>query len=74
MDELEATKLLRGRVPGTPVLIFTAYSERSLLGRGLESGAKGYVLKEAPHQTLSARSRSSPRARDSSTRRSCPRS
>jgi DNA-binding NarL/FixJ family response regulator len=34
------------------VLIFTAFSERSLLSRGLESGAKGYVLKEAPHQTL----------------------
>ena len=34
------------------MLIFTAYSERSLLTRGLESGAKGYVLKEAPHQTL----------------------
>ncbi len=34
------------------VLIFTAYSERSLLSRGLESGAKGYILKEAPHQTL----------------------
>ena len=34
------------------MLIFTAYSERSLLGRGLESGAKGYILKEAPHQTL----------------------
>jgi DNA-binding NarL/FixJ family response regulator len=39
-------------VPGSKVLIFTAYSERSLLGRGLESGAKGYILKEAPHQTL----------------------
>ena len=36
----------------TAVLIFTAYSERSLLSRGLESGAKGYILKEAPHQTL----------------------
>ena len=34
------------------MLIFTAYSERSLLGRGLESGAKGYILKEAPHATL----------------------
>src|SRR5579884_3960636 len=42
MDGLEASK----------VLTFTAYSERSLLGRGLESGAKGYILKEAPHQTL----------------------
>jgi DNA-binding NarL/FixJ family response regulator len=52
MDGLEATKLLSEKAPDIPVLIFTAYGERSLLGRGLESGAKGYVLKEAPHQTL----------------------
>jgi DNA-binding NarL/FixJ family response regulator len=52
MDGLEATKQVLERVPETAVLIFTAYSERSLLTRGLESGAKGYVLKEAPHQTL----------------------
>ena len=52
MDGLEATKLLTEKVPGTAVLIFTAYSERSLLSRGLESGAKGYILKEAPHATL----------------------
>jgi DNA-binding NarL/FixJ family response regulator len=52
MDGLEATRLLAERAPDSKVLIFTAYSERSLLGRGLESGAKGYILKEAPHQTL----------------------
>ena len=52
MDGLEATKLMSQRVPETAVLIFTAYSERSLLSRGLESGAKGYILKEAPHDTL----------------------
>ena len=52
MDGLEATKLLTERVPESKVLIFTAFSERSLLSRGLESGAKGYILKEAPHQTL----------------------
>src|ERR1700756_3694854 len=52
MDGLEATKILMEKVPETAVLIFTAYSERSLLSRGLESGAKGYILKEAPHQTL----------------------
>jgi DNA-binding NarL/FixJ family response regulator len=52
MDGLEATKLLSERVPDTAVLIFTAYSERMLLSRGLESGAKGYILKEAPHETL----------------------
>jgi DNA-binding NarL/FixJ family response regulator len=52
MDGLEATKLLTERLPASKVLIFTAYSEKSLLSRGLESGAKGYILKEAPHQTL----------------------
>ena len=52
MDGLEATREIRERVPDTSVLIFTAYSERSLLTRGLESGARGYILKEAPHQTL----------------------
>jgi DNA-binding NarL/FixJ family response regulator len=52
MDGLEATKLLTERAPESAVLIFTAYSERSLLSRGLESGAKGYILKEAPRETL----------------------
>ena len=52
MDGLEATKVLTEKLPGIAVLIFTAYSERSLLSRGLESGAKGYILKEAPHQSL----------------------
>jgi DNA-binding NarL/FixJ family response regulator len=52
MDGLEATKQISEKAPDISVLIFTAYSERSLLGRGLESGAKGYILKEAPHQTL----------------------
>jgi DNA-binding NarL/FixJ family response regulator len=52
MDGLEATKMLTDKLPDTSVLIFTAFSERSLLSRGMESGAKGYILKEAPHQTL----------------------
>jgi two-component system response regulator DevR len=52
MDGLEATKQITEKVPGTAVLIFTAFSERSLLARGLDSGARGYILKEAPHETL----------------------
>ena len=52
MDGLDATREITQRVPGTAVLLFTAYSERSLLTRGLEFGATGYVLKEAPHDTL----------------------
>ena len=52
LDGLDATKELMAKEPNSAVLIFTAYSERSLLARGLESGAKGYILKEAPHETL----------------------
>jgi DNA-binding NarL/FixJ family response regulator len=52
MDGIEATEEIMRRVPEARVLIFTAYSERALLQRGLESGARGYILKEAPHETL----------------------
>jgi DNA-binding NarL/FixJ family response regulator len=52
MDGLEATELIAAKAPGSAVLIFTAYGERSLLQRGLESGALGYILKETPHETL----------------------
>ena len=52
MDGIEATEEIMRIVPDAKVLIFTAYSERALLQRGLESGARGYILKEAPHETL----------------------
>jgi len=52
MDGLDATKLLTEKLPDVSVLIFTAYSESTLLSRGLDSGALGYILKEAPHETL----------------------
>ncbi len=52
MDGIEATEEIMRNIPDAKVLIFTAYSERALLQRGLESGARGYILKEAPHETL----------------------
>ena len=52
MDGLEATEQILAKTPETAVLIFTAYGERSLMQRGLESGARGYILKETPHETL----------------------
>jgi DNA-binding NarL/FixJ family response regulator len=52
MDGLEATREILKVAPDTAVLIFTAFSERSLLARGLDSGAKGYILNEPPHDTL----------------------
>ncbi len=52
LDGLEATKEVTERFPGTEVLLFTAFGERSLLGRGLDAGARGYLLKEASSDTL----------------------
>ena len=52
MGGLAAAKEITSEIPETAVLMFTAFAERSLLTRGLESGAKGYILKEAPHQTI----------------------
>lgn len=52
MDGLEATQKLLEAVPTANVLMFTAYSERALLTRALDSGARGYILKEASHATL----------------------
>ena len=51
-DGLEAAKEITEKLPDTNVRLFTAYDERSLLTRGLEAGAKGYLLKESPNQTL----------------------
>ncbi len=52
MDGLEATQKLLEAVPNANVLMFTAYSERALLTRALDSGARGYILKETSHATL----------------------
>ena len=52
MDGIETTKLLAARVPSTAVLIFTAYDDRTQLTRGLDSGARGYILKEANSEQL----------------------
>jgi DNA-binding NarL/FixJ family response regulator len=52
MDGIEATRLLSERAPDCKVLLFTAHADRSLLARGFDAGAKGYILKEAAHQTV----------------------
>jgi DNA-binding NarL/FixJ family response regulator len=52
MDGLEATRILSERMPDVSVVMFTAFSEKALLARAHEVGAKGYVLKEAPRDTI----------------------
>ena len=52
VDGVTAASRIRDRVPGTAVVLFTAHAERNLLQRGREAGARGYVLKEAGHDTI----------------------
>jgi DNA-binding NarL/FixJ family response regulator len=52
VDGITAAGRIRDTVPTAAVLLFTAHAERNLLTRGREAGAKGYVLKEAPHDTI----------------------
>jgi DNA-binding NarL/FixJ family response regulator len=52
MDGFEAASKIRDGASNAAVLFFTAHAERNLLTRGREAGAKGYLLKEAPHATI----------------------
>jgi DNA-binding NarL/FixJ family response regulator len=38
--------------PETAVILYTAYGDRALLSQALDSGVRGFVLKEAPMQDL----------------------
>jgi DNA-binding NarL/FixJ family response regulator len=48
MDGFEATRRITAAHPGMAVILYTAHGERGLLAEGLDCGARGYVLKDAP--------------------------
>src|SRR3954452_14204669 len=48
MDGFEATRRITAAHPVMPVILYTAFGERGLLPEGLDCGARGYVLKDAP--------------------------
>ena len=48
MDGFEATRQITAAHPEMAVILYTAHGERGLLAEGLDCGARGYVLKEAP--------------------------
>jgi DNA-binding NarL/FixJ family response regulator len=52
MDGVEATRQIRSRFPGVEVLVLTTYDDDELIWGGLQAGAKGYLLKDAPPQDL----------------------
>jgi two-component system response regulator DesR len=52
MDGLEAAAAVRREVPGCRVLIVTTFGRPGYLKRAVESGASGFVLKDAPAAEL----------------------
>ena len=48
MDGFEATRRITATHPDMAVILYTAHGERGLLAEGLDCGARGYVLKDAP--------------------------
>ena len=51
-DGIELTKKLRNEFPDVAVLILSAHDEPKYVRRAARAGAMGYVLKEAPIETL----------------------
>lgn len=52
MDGLEAIGHIRAQWPGVAVVILTTYDEDELMLRGLQAGARGFLLKDTDRQTL----------------------
>jgi NarL family two-component system response regulator YdfI len=52
MDGLTAIERLRAEQPGIAVVILTTFNEDDLMMRGLQAGAKGYLLKDTDRETL----------------------
>ncbi|MFO7274872.1 MAG: response regulator transcription factor [Bacillota bacterium] len=52
MNGVEATRQIRARFPDVEVLVLTTYDDDELIWGGIQAGAKGYLLKDAPPQQL----------------------
>jgi DNA-binding NarL/FixJ family response regulator len=54
MDGIELTRRVRTELPGTQIVILTAYDDDDTLFAALKAGAIGYVLKDATPEELTA--------------------
>ncbi|MGG1369984.1 response regulator transcription factor [Priestia megaterium] len=52
MSGLEAITEIRRRTPEIPIVILTTYNEDQLMMKGIEAGAKGYLLKDTGVENL----------------------
>ena len=61
MDGLTAIEKLRDEQPEVAVIILTTFNEDELMLRGLQAGARGYLLKDTDRSTLFATIRAAAR-------------
>lgn len=52
MNGVEATRQIKAAKPEIEVLVLTTYDDDALIWGGLQAGAKGYLLKDAPPEEL----------------------
>lgn len=52
IDGFEATRRLVAADPQIGVVLYTGFKERRLLSEGMDCGARGYVLKDAPPEDI----------------------
>lgn len=52
MDGVEATQAIQRRWPHVAVLVLTTYDDDELIWRGIQAGARGYLLKDTPPSEL----------------------
>lgn len=52
LNGVEATKQIKSRWPQVEVLVLTTYDDDDLIWGGLQAGARGYLLKDAPPEEL----------------------
>jgi len=52
LDGVTATQEIRSRFPETQILVLTTYDTDADILRAVEAGATGYLLKDAPRETL----------------------
>jgi DNA-binding NarL/FixJ family response regulator len=52
LDGVEAIKQIKAKVPGTEIVVLTTYDSDEYIFRGIEAGARGYLLKGASKNEL----------------------
>ncbi|MGE5590642.1 MAG: response regulator [Bacillota bacterium] len=52
LDGVEAIRRIRAQLPDTQVIILTTYDTDELVFQGIQAGARGFLLKDAPREDL----------------------